>query len=152
MNDKPKSANDHRFHHLRAVRVRESRPWFTRLLERRVPEPDAFRSPTPRARRAASETDGEDYIFITREEFEDAPGRGEFLEYAEVFGNYYGTHRETLEAATRQGSDLVLDIDVQGARQLKSRDSGGGQYFYASAVAGDSGAAACARGRRIPRK
>ena len=60
-----------------------------------------------------------DYIFITRKDFEDRLARGEFLEYAEVFGNYYGTNRETFEAATRAGQDLVLDIDVQGARQLK---------------------------------
>ena len=47
--------------------------------------------------------------------------RGEFLEWAEVFGNYYGTHRGILEEAQAQGKDLVLDIDVQGARQLRSR-------------------------------
>ena len=46
---------------------------------------------------------------------------GEFLEWAEVFGNYYGTHRGILEEAQAQGKDLVLDIDVQGARQLRSR-------------------------------
>ena len=45
--------------------------------------------------------------------------RGEFLEHADVFGNYYGTHRSALDLAQRQGLDLVLDIDVQGARQLK---------------------------------
>jgi guanylate kinase len=45
--------------------------------------------------------------------------RGEFLEWAEVFDNYYGTHRGVLERAQAQGLDLVLDIDVQGARQLK---------------------------------
>jgi guanylate kinase len=65
------------------------------------------------------ETDGVDYIFISRKDFEDRLARGEFLEYAEVFGNYYGTNRETFESATRHGKDLVLDIDVQGARQLK---------------------------------
>jgi guanylate kinase len=67
----------------------------------------------------ASETDGKDYIFISRKDFEARLARGEFLEYAEVFGNFYGTNRETFESATHQGKDLVLDIDVQGARQLK---------------------------------
>jgi guanylate kinase len=43
------------------------------------------------------------------------------LEWAEVFGNYYGTHRGILEEARAQGKDLVLDIDVQGARQLKGQ-------------------------------
>jgi guanylate kinase len=47
--------------------------------------------------------------------------RDEFLEWAEVFGNYYGTHRGILEEAQALGKDLVLDIDVQGARQLRSR-------------------------------
>ena len=46
---------------------------------------------------------------------------GEFLEYAEVFGNYYGTQSRSLERAVREGADLVLDIDVQGARQLKEQ-------------------------------
>lgn len=66
-----------------------------------------------------TETNGADYIFITRKDFEDRVARGEFLEYAEVFGNYYGTNRETFELATHHGRDLLLDIDVQGARQLK---------------------------------
>ena len=65
------------------------------------------------------ETNGVDYIFISRKDFEERLARGEFLEHAEVFGNYYGTNRETFESATHQGKDLVLDIDVQGARQLK---------------------------------
>ena len=66
-----------------------------------------------------AETDGVDYIFISRPEFEARLAKGEFLEYAEVFGNYYGTNRSTFENAVHQGKDLVLDIDVQGARQLK---------------------------------
>jgi guanylate kinase len=66
-----------------------------------------------------SETNGVDYIFITRAEFEARLAHGEFLEFAEVFGNYYGTNRSTFEQAVHQGKDLVLDIDVQGARQLK---------------------------------
>jgi guanylate kinase len=66
-----------------------------------------------------TETSGVDYKFISRQDFEACRDRGEFLEYAEVFGNYYGTHRETFETAVHQGKDLVLDIDVQGARQLK---------------------------------
>ena len=67
----------------------------------------------------ASEVNGADYVFIAREEFEARLAKAEFLEYAEVFGNYYGTHRSTFEQAAHKGHDLVLDIDVQGARQLK---------------------------------
>ena len=66
-----------------------------------------------------TEVNGVDYVFISRPEFLACLDRGEFLEYAEVFGNFYGTHRSTFEQAAHQGNDLVLDIDVQGARQLK---------------------------------
>jgi len=65
-----------------------------------------------------AEKDGESYHFVSRPEFEAMVARDEFLEWAEVFGNYYGTHRGILEEARARGRDLVLDIDVQGARQL----------------------------------
>jgi guanylate kinase len=68
-----------------------------------------------------AEVNGQSYRFISREEFEARIAAGEFLEWAEVFGNYYGTHRCILEEARQQGKDLVLDIDVQGARQLKGQ-------------------------------
>jgi guanylate kinase len=68
-----------------------------------------------------NEKPGESYVYITREEFLRRIDRGEFLEYADVFGNYYGTHREVLEQAQAEGKDLILDIDVKGARQLKER-------------------------------
>ena len=67
------------------------------------------------------EVDGHSYRFVSREDFEARIAGDEFLEWAEVFGNYYGTHRGILEEAQAQGRDLVLDIDVQGARQLRSR-------------------------------
>ena len=65
-----------------------------------------------------AERDGESYHFVSRPEFEAMAERDEFLEWAVVFGNYYGTHRGILEQARALGCDLVLDIDVQGARQL----------------------------------
>jgi guanylate kinase len=68
-----------------------------------------------------SEIDGEAYHFIDRADFERRLAGNEFLESAEVFGNYYGTHSDALDAAREQGKDLVLDIDVQGAAQLKER-------------------------------
>lgn len=64
---------------------------------------------------------GRDYVYVSRAGFEAAIARDEFLEYAEVFGNYYGTHRSWLERARAEGKDLVLDIDVQGASQLKTK-------------------------------
>lgn len=66
-----------------------------------------------------NEKPGENYIYIGRQDFVERVERGEFLEHAEVFGNFYGTNRNVLEQARREGKDLILDIDVQGARQLK---------------------------------
>jgi guanylate kinase len=68
-----------------------------------------------------SEQNGREYHFVGREDFEARIARGEFLEYARVFDDYYGTHRRYLEQAEAQHKDLVLDIDVQGARQVRER-------------------------------
>jgi guanylate kinase len=65
-----------------------------------------------------AEVDGQSYRFVSREAFEAMIANDEFLEWAQVFGNYYGTHRGILEEARANAKDLVLDIDVQGARQL----------------------------------
>lgn len=66
-----------------------------------------------------SEENGREYNFTTRAEFERMRDAGMFLEHAEVFGNYYGTARQSLEEARRAGHDLLLDIDVQGAAQVR---------------------------------
>jgi len=66
-----------------------------------------------------SEQNRKEYYFVPRPEFEAMVARGEFLEHADVFGNYYGTHRRFLAEAQRQGHDLLLDIDVQGAAQIQ---------------------------------
>ncbi len=68
-----------------------------------------------------SEIEGQAYHFIDRAEFERRLQLDEFLEHADVFGNYYGTHCDALNLAKAEGKDLVLDIDVQGAAQLKKR-------------------------------
>ena len=75
------------------------------------------------------EVNGHEYIFTTPEDFKERLARGEFLEWAEVFGNYYGTHSSELDRAAREGVDLALDIDVQGARQLKERIPGAVSIF-----------------------
>lgn len=93
------------------------------LVQRLLAEVPGLRfsvSYTTRKPRGA-ECDGKDYHFISREEFEERLNRDEFLEYADVFGNYYGTHRSVLTQAADSGEDVVLDIDVQGARQLKDK-------------------------------
>jgi guanylate kinase len=66
-----------------------------------------------------AEVPGASYHYITRDAFEERIAKGEFLEWAEVFGNYYGTHRSIVDRAIAEDRDVVLDIDVQGARQLK---------------------------------
>jgi guanylate kinase len=68
-----------------------------------------------------SEQDGREYHFITHAEFEAMIERDEFLEYALVFGNYYGTTKFVLEQAHARGNDVLLDIDVQGERQVKQK-------------------------------
>jgi guanylate kinase len=75
---------------------------------------------TTRAPRG-SETDGREYYFTERETFRRMVESGEFLEWAEVFGNYYGTALAALEHARTAGKDLLLDIDVQGALQIMQR-------------------------------
>lgn len=66
-----------------------------------------------------SEEEGREYHFTTRETFERMVRNDEFLEHAEVFGNYYGTARRSLSEAQAHGKDLLLDIDVQGAEQVR---------------------------------
>jgi guanylate kinase len=75
---------------------------------------------TTRAPRG-SETDGREYHFTQRAEFERMIANGEFLEWAEVFGNYYGTAISALASAQSAGRDLLLDIDVQGALQVMKK-------------------------------
>ncbi len=76
-----------------------------------------------------SEEDGREYHFTTREQFEHMMAADEFLEWAEVFGNYYGTARSALEHARVAGKDLLLDIDVQGALQILGKEPGAVSIF-----------------------
>jgi guanylate kinase len=95
----------------------------TTLVERLVqcvPGLRMSRSYTSRPARLG-EQDGVDYNFITRERFEGMARAGQFLEWADVFGNYYGTCTADTEAMLARGEDVVLVIDVQGARQVRSR-------------------------------
>ena len=89
----------------------------SRLLERdqRLTFSVSYTTRPPRG----AEVNGENYHYISRAEFDRCRANGEFLEYADVFGHYYGTHRSVLDRARAEGRDLILDIDVQGARQLK---------------------------------
>lgn len=75
---------------------------------------------TTRAPRG-SEVDGRQYFFVSRADFKKMIEEDAFLEYAEVFGNYYGTARRFLRDAEQHGRDLLLDIDVQGAKQIQDK-------------------------------
>jgi guanylate kinase len=68
------------------------------------------------------EIDGTDYHFLSREDFLSRAHRGEMLEFAEVHGNYYGTLKATVKEALAQGTDVLLDIDVQGAAAIRKSD------------------------------
>src|SRR4029453_18801635 len=95
----------------------------TTLVERlveQVPTLKMSRSYTSRAARGG-ETHGLDYNFVTREKFESMLAAGEFLEWADVFGNLYGTSAADTERTLASGCDLVLVIDVQGARKVRHR-------------------------------
>jgi guanylate kinase len=87
-------------------------------VRRIVPDLDFSVSYTTRPPRG-NERNGCEYFFVSREEFERMARESEFLEYAEVFGNYYGTARRFLREAEQKAHDLLLDIDVQGAAQIK---------------------------------
>jgi guanylate kinase len=95
----------------------------TTLVERLVqvlPNLRMSRSYTSRATRNG-ERDGVDYNFISQREFRERIERCEFLEWADVFGHYYGTGAQDLEQLLAAEQDVVLVIDVQGARQVKAR-------------------------------
>ena len=69
--------------------------------------------------KSEAEVDGQDYWFISREQFEERINNGSLLEYAEVFGNLYGTPKDKVEEVLKAGKTIILEIDVQGAKQAK---------------------------------
>ena len=74
---------------------------------------------TTRPRRPA-ERDGHDYFFVPKETFHQMARNGEFLEYAQVFDNWYATSRRQVEEALARGEDIILEIDWQGAQQVRA--------------------------------
>ena len=85
----------------------------------------SYTTRTPRP----GEVHGRDYFFVGQDEFSRMVAAGEFAEWAEVHGNLYGTSLSTLKQCRSQGIDLILDIDCQGAQQLKGRFDGGVYIF-----------------------
>lgn len=89
-------------------------------MRRRHPEMYFSISATTRSMRQG-DADGVTYHFKTREQFEDMIRRGEFYEYAQYADNYYGTPKAPVDQRLEQGIDVIMDIDVQGALQIKER-------------------------------
>lgn len=100
-----------------------------KLLER-IPELELSVSATTREPRRG-EADGRNYHFLTPEEFERRVDAGDFLEHADYSGNRYGTLREEVEARLDQGRSVVLEIEVQGARQVRAAMPEAVQIFIA---------------------
>jgi guanylate kinase len=95
----------------------------TTLVERLVQQMENLRMSRSYTSRAArpGEQDGVDYNFVRRGPFEEMVAAGEFLEWADIYGHYYGTRAADTEAILARGEDVVLVIDVQGARQVRER-------------------------------
>jgi len=92
----------------------------SRMLIAETPGLQMSVSATTRAMRPG-EAEGKDYFFVTNDRFETMVTDGELLEWANVFGNRYGTPREPVEAALASGKDVLFDIDWQGTQQLRDR-------------------------------
>jgi guanylate kinase len=92
---------------VKALMQREPRMRFSVSYTTRRPRPN--------------EIDGRDYHFVTQEKFQEMVARDEFLEHAQVFDNYYGTGLDAVQSALRDGQLLLLEIDWQGARQVRAR-------------------------------
>ncbi len=101
-----------------------------RALLDRIPQLELSVSATTRKPRPGEE-DGIHYHFLTREEFDRAVAAGEFVEHAEYSGNRYGTLRSELDARTDEGVPVVLEIEVQGARQVREQLPDAIQVFIA---------------------
>ncbi len=100
---------------VKALMARESRLSFSVSYTTRQPRPN--------------EVDGRDYHFVTQERFQEMIARAEFLEHARVFDNFYGTGLDAVQGALAQGRLLLLEIDWQGARQVRARLPGARSIF-----------------------
>ncbi len=99
-----------------------------RELCRRQPELEMSVSYTTRTQRP-KETDGHDYHFVDEARFQAMAANGDFLEHAQVFGNYYATGRADVQAILDRGRNVILEIDWQGARQAREAMPGAGSIF-----------------------
>ena len=91
------------------------------VMQLLMQDPEAFALSVSATTRAPgkNEKDGREYFFVSREKFEDMIAKGELLEYTDYLGNYYGTPRAAAEAVLGTGRHLLLEIDVNGGKQIK---------------------------------
>jgi guanylate kinase len=87
---------------------------------RDLEEPYHFTVTTTTRTKRNGETDGKDYIFVSQAEFRAQMEQDGFLEWADVYGNYYGVPRNQVKTALKKGKDVIVKIDVQGAKTIKS--------------------------------
>lgn len=118
-------------------------------LLRRIPELELSVSATTREPRDG-EQDGRDYHFLSREEFDRRADAGEFLEFATYSGNRYGTLRAEIERRLEAGRSVVLEIEVQGARQVRAAMPESVQIFVAPPQPGTLRERLVARGKDSP--
>ncbi len=76
------------------------------------------------------ETDGKDYYFVSVDRFREMIQAGDFAEWAEVHSNFYGTSKRVLDGLRSEGTDAILDIDTQGARQIKEKYDGKAVFIF----------------------
>ncbi len=97
----------------------------TSLVKRLINDTDNIQVAVSHTTRPArqGDVDGQDYYFVERPTFEQMMTNGDFVEYAEVFGNYYGTSHLAIERCLGSGSDVILEIDWQGAAQVRQKMS-----------------------------
>ncbi len=91
-----------------------------REILKRHPEMSFSVSATTRPRRE-TETDGKDYFFLTKEQFEEYIRRGQLIEWEQIYGNYYGTLKGVVDGALQEGKSMLFDVDVKGALSIKQR-------------------------------
>ena len=97
----------------------------TTLVKKISSEKDYFVSISHTTRKPRqNEIDGKDYNFVSKSEFQKLIGQNQFLEYAEVFNNFYGTSKETVMEELKKGKNVLFDIDWQGSEQIKTKKIG----------------------------
>lgn len=121
------------------------------IREKLIPHIDVQESISATTRQArVGEEDGKDYFFISREKFLEMVAQEEFLEWASVYANLYGTPKEFVINSLEKGKDVLLEIDIQGALQIKKRMPEGVFIFISPPSIEELAMRLCGRGKDTP--